>query len=374
VLFDTGAVDLFIDSRKISALIEAHLGPDVRIRRPETLASALEHLGRDGARVRFDPAGTSAAIVEILERSGAILDRGVDPCELPKACKNQTEQDGMRAAHRRDGLALVKFFAWLSKAGPVTELDAAARLLAFRAENSLFHGPSFETIPGAGPNGAIVHYRATPATNRTLETGSLFLLDSGGQYPDGTTDVTRTLAIGTPTPEMRDRFTRVLKGHIAVASAVFPKGTRGGQLDILARAPLWAEGLDYNHGTGHGVGSYLGVHEGPQRISGGTDTVALQPGMVLSNEPGYYKEGAYGIRIESLLLVVPAALTSPEKPMLAFETLTLAPIDRALIDLDLLSPFERGWMDAYHRRVWDALSPDLTGDVRDWLATATAPL
>jgi Xaa-Pro aminopeptidase len=260
--------------------------------------------------------------------------RGSDPCALPKACKNAVEIDGTRAAHRRDGAAVTRFLAWLAEHaadGRLTEIEAAERLAAFRRENDRFRDFSFDTISGAGPNGAIVHYRVSPATNRPIEPGQLYLVDSGAQYLDGTTDITRTLAIGTPTPEMRDRFTRVLKGHIALGSAQFPRGTTGSQLDALARTALWAAGLDYDHGTGHGVGSYLGVHEGPHRISKVPNRVPLEVGMIVSNEPGYYKTGAYGIRIENLVTVVEAAGNGAERPMLGFETLTLAPIDRNLV-------------------------------------------
>ncbi|MEK7244498.1 MAG: M24B family metallopeptidase, partial [Pseudomonadota bacterium] len=281
-------------------------------------------------------------------------------------------------AHRRDGAALVRFLAWLAREAPkggVDEIAAAGRLDAFRAEDRNFRGPSFPTISGAGANGAVVHYRVSAKTNRPLRAGALYLVDSGGQYPDGTTDVTRTVAIGRPSAEMRDRFTRVLKGHIAVATLVFPDGTAGGQLDAFARAALWRAGLDYEHGTGHGVGHFLGVHEGPQRIAKSGNAVALLPGMVVSDEPGYYKTGSFGIRIENLLAVrrekpPPRA----ERPLLGFETLTLAPIERALIVPELLSPEEIAWLDAYHARVRRLLSPLLAPSPRAWLAQATRPL
>ena len=280
-----------------------------------------------------------------------------------------------------DGAALVRFLHWLSIEAPkggLTELSAAARLHAFREETGLLRDLSFDTISGAGPNGAVVHYRVSEETNRPIELNALYLVDSGGQYQDGTTDVTRTVAVGTPTAEMRDRFTRVLKGHIALASAVFPEGTRGGQLDTLARQYLWAAGLDYAHGTGHGVGAYLSVHEGPQRISpagafsGGDEP--LRPGMILSNEPGYYKSGEYGIRIENLVLVERRDIAGAEKPTLGFETLTFAPIDRTLIDLALLDPAERDWIDHYHAQVAGRIGPQLDGAARAWLDQATAPL
>jgi len=295
---------------------------------------------------------------------------------LPKACKNAVELDGTRAAHRRDGAALTRFLVWLARETPkggLREIAASDRLEAIRREGENFRDLSFATISGAGSNGAIVHYRAMPETEKLLEPGSLYLLDSGAQYLDGTTDVTRTVAIGEPTPEMRDRFTRVLKGHIALALARFPKGTTGTQLDAFARRALWEEGLDYDHGTGHGVGSYLGVHEGPQRISKAPNGQALLPGMIVSNEPGYYKTGAYGIRIENLVVVQPAE-GAGEREMLGFETLTLAPIDRNLIDTSLLEDDEIVWLDGYHQRVRETLTPLVDSDTAHWLADATAPI
>jgi Xaa-Pro aminopeptidase len=312
-------------------------------------------------------------VFQRLAAAGAEIVRATDPCLLPKACKNAVELTGTRAAHRRDGAALTRFLAWLARAAPsgqVTEIAAADRLEAFRRESNLFRDLSFDTISGAGPNGAIVHYRVTEATNRRIEPGMLYLVDSGAQYPDGTTDVTRTVAIGTPPAEARENFTRVLKGHIALASVRFPRGTTGPQLDTLARRPLWEAGLDYDHGTGHGVGSYLGVHEGPQSISKRPNTVALRPGMIVSNEPGYYKTGAYGIRIENLVVVQPA----DGADMLGFETLTLAPIDRALVEPSLMTDDEIGWLDGYHARVRETLTPLVDADTASWLAEATRPL
>ena len=304
--------------------------------------------------------------------------RGDDPCVLPRACKNSVELDGMRTAHRQDGAALVKFLAWLAQAVPyggVTELEVVERLHGFRAECPTFRGGSFDTISGAGPNGAIVHYRVTERTNRPLEFGSLLLLDSGGQYPDGTTDVTRTVAVGQPSPEMRTHFTLVLKGHIALATARFPKGTTGAQLDVLAREPLWTAGLDYAHGTGHGVGCYLNVHEGPQAISPRGGAAALQPGMVLSNEPGYYRTDQYGIRIENLMAVVEEDRhPHQEQDFYGFETLTLAPIDLSLVSASLLTEEELDWLNAYHARVRRDIAPLVDGDARDWLHQATDPM
>jgi len=377
ILAADGAVDLFLDPRKLPPRTAAHLGNQVRVRPVAEFGPALDAVARGSARVLADPSCTSAWIVDRLHMAGAKVERDTDPCALPKACKNAAELAGTRAAHARDGVALVRFLRWFSREAPkgdLTEIAAAEQLLAFRRGNERFQGLSFETIAGAGPNGAIVHYRVTPDTDRRLDPDSLFLLDSGAQYLDGTTDVTRTLAVGTPGPEMRDRFTRVLKGHIALSTARFPKGTTGSQLDALARLPLWAAGLDYDHGTGHGVGSFLSVHEGPQRISKVGNTVALQPGMILSNEPGYYKAGEYGIRIENLVVVQPVELAGAERPMLGFEPLTLAPIDRALIAVGLLTPDERGWVDAYHARVRDELTPRLDAEEAAWLAAATAPL
>ena len=294
------------------------------------------------------------------------------------ARKNTVELDGARAAHRRDGAALTRFLCWFARHAPgggIDELTAASRLRAFREGNEHFRGLSFETISGAGPNGAIMHYRVTGKTNRRIEPGLLYLVDSGAQYLDGTTDVTRTVAVGRPTAEMRDRFTRVLKGHIAVARACFPEGTTGSQLDILARQPLWRAGLDYDHGTGHGVGSYLGVHEGPQRISKIASAVALEPGMIVSNEPGYYKPGEYGIRVENLVAVAERGRPAGgEKAMLGFETLTRAPIDRSLVDAALLDADERDWLNAYHRTVVEDLDGLLDSETSDWLRRAAAPI
>ncbi|MCA1941551.1 MAG: M24 family metallopeptidase, partial [Caenispirillum bisanense] len=314
-----------------------------------------------------------------LEAAGAMVQRADDPCALPKAAKNPVELDGTRAAHRRDGAALVRFLAWFAAEAPkggLDELTVSNELERFRATGDLFRGLSFPTIAGAGPNGAIVHYRVTPATSRKVEAGQLFLLDSGAQYLDGTTDVTRTLSVAAAGPEERRRFTQVLKGHIALATAVFPDGTTGSQLDVLARMPLWQDGVDYDHGTGHGVGSYLSVHEGPQRISKIGNTVALKPGMILSNEPGYYKTGAYGIRLENLVAVERREVAGAERTMYGFETLTLAPFDRLLIEPALLTDDEVAWIDTYHRRVLDTLAPLLAGEpeVQRWLAEACRPL
>lgn len=382
ILSDTGEVELFLDPRKLAPVTAAHLGNAVKVSPRETFGPALDAAGEGSRRVLADPATTSAWIFDRLHMAGARIERDGDPCALPKACKNEAELAGSRAAHLRDGAALTGFLHWLSREatkGGLTELAVAERLLAFRSAGERFRGLSFETIAGAGPNGAIVHYHASGESDRPLEPGNLLLLDSGAQYLDGTTDVTRTVAIGTPNAEMRDRFTRVLKGHIAIATARFPRGTTGSQLDALARLPLWMVGLDYDHGTGHGVGSFLSVHEGPHRISKVGNTTALQPGMIVSNEPGYYKAGAYGIRIENLVVVRPLEelgidLPDAERPMLGFEELTLAPIDRTLIDAALLTAEERGWLDRYHRRVRDSLTPLLDAAAADWLEAVTVPL
>ena len=368
--------DLYVAPDKIDDGVRAHLGNGVRLQDRKDFESALKALG--GKTVAADPDRAVAAIFEALAAGGATLSEARDPVVLPKAIKNAVEIAGHKAAQARDGAALSRFLHWLSVEAPkggLDELTASDRLQAFRAETGLLKDLSFDTISGAGPNGAVVHYRASEKTNRRLEPASLYLVDSGGQYQDGTTDVTRTVAIGQPTQEMRDRYTRVLKGHVAIARAVFPRGTRGGQLDILARQYLWAAGLDYAHGTGHGVGAYLSVHEGPQRIAtfGGADE-PLQPGMILSDEPGYYKTGEYGIRIENLILTVEQDIAGAEKDMLGFETLTFAPYERALIDVAMLDAAEIAWIDGYHARVREIVGPQLNGDAADWLLCATEPL
>lgn len=376
VLHKDQTVDLFIAEQKIAPDLMAHLGNGVRVHNPDKFERHL--LSLTGQTVQIDPATTSQQIVDQLHRTKATIIRNADPCLLAKACKNETEIQGTRKAHIRDGGAIAKFLHWVSEQAPtgtLDELTAEQKLYDFRAAGKNFKDTSFSTIAGAGPNGAIVHYRSSPATNRKLDQNSLFLVDSGGQYLDGTTDITRTIAIGTPTDEMKNHFTHVLKGHIALARAVFPTGTTGSQLDTLARQPLWRLGLDYDHGTGHGVGSYLSVHEGPQRISKMPSTIALQPGMILSNEPGYYKTGEYGIRIENLVTVCEYPTPDGgERPLLSFETLTFAPIDRYAIDPSLLDSDEKQWLNTYHKDVWDKLSGQLEGAAKDWLKAATAPI
>ena len=376
---DTSVV-LFVDPRKLTPGLERHLGNAVTVNRTDALGPALDQLGKRYRVVMVDPQGAPVWVFDRLTRAGASVVRGTDPCARPKACKNTTEIEGTRAAHRRDGAALTRFLAWLDKAaanGGVTELKAAERLLYERSKNERFMGPSFDTISGAGPNGAIVHYRVTPRTNRLLEPGNLYLVDSGGQYLDGTTDVTRTIAVGKPSAEHRERFTRVLKGHIALARVRFPAGTSGSQLDSLARQYLWHVGLDYDHGTGHGVGSYLNVHEGPQRISKLPSTTALEPGMIVSNEPGYYKTNDYGIRVENLVVVVALDdVNGGEQQMRGFETLTMAPIDRRLIWPKLMTPEEIAWLNGYHRTVRAELGPLLKNSAQAlaFLRRSTRPI
>ncbi len=371
-------VDLFIEPRKLAPGLREHLGNEIHVEPPSALGPALDALS--GRRVLADPTTAASWIFDRLAAAKAGIVRAPDPVSLPKACKNEAELAGTRAAHRRDGAALTRFLAWLAREAPsgrLTEIEAADRLAEFRGGGEHFRDFSFDTISGAGPNGAIVHYRATPASNRRLEPGMLYLVDSGAQYLDGTTDVTRTVAIGRPTPEQRDRFTRVLKGHIAIATARFPQGTTGAQLDGFARRPLWDVGLDYDHGTGHGVGSYLGVHEGPQRISKLPSIIALRPGMIVSNEPGYYKTAGYGIRIENLVVVtVLPGLPGGEREMLGFETLTLAPIDLEVVDTALLDAREIDWLNAYHARVRETLTPLVDAATAAWLkdATRTVPV
>ena len=362
VLHRNGALDLFIDARKLTPALAAALDEQVTLQEPEMLLTVLEGFG--GQTVRLDAQTASDAIRRCLKAAGASVVVSEDLSALPKACKNEVELQGIRAAHLRDGVALARFFSWLDRqidaGAELTELMVERQLFEFRAKGADFKGVSFETIAGSGPHGAIVHYRCTEESNRVLRDGDLLLLDSGAQYLDGTTDVTRTVPIGTPSDEMRERFTLVLKGHIGLAKARFPEGTTGSQLDGFARAPLWQRGLDYDHGTGHGVGAFLSVHEGPQRIAKNGHKTALKPGMILSNEPGFYKEGAYGIRIENLVAVVKLALQGEDvRPSLGFETLTLAPIDRRLIDLRLLTEDEIAWLNSYHQWVREMLTDRL---------------
>ncbi|NOT70637.1 MAG: aminopeptidase P family protein [Hyphomicrobium sp.] len=371
----SGKAELFIAPEKIDAAARAHLSPVAKLSAPDQLPVRIKALRDAEKLVRLDP-DTAAAWFERALGSKSIS-RGQDPCILPKAIKTPAEIQGTRDAHLRDGAAVVRFLAWLEGAvasGSVDEITAVKALENFRRETGLLKDISFATISGSGANGAIVHYRVTDATNRTLQNGELFLLDSGAQYQDGTTDITRTIAVGQPSEDMRRKFTAVLKGHIAIATARFPKGTRGLDLDPFARRALWDAGCDFDHGTGHGIGSYLSVHEGPQSISR-AGTAVLQPGMLLSNEPGYYKEGEYGIRIENVVLVTPLAkIPGGDREMMAFETLTLAPMDRRSIDADALTSDEFEWINAYHARVYATLSPLLDGATASWLKRATEPL
>jgi Xaa-Pro aminopeptidase len=371
-----GRPALYVDGRKLANAVRHRLEELADVREPTALTSDLAALGATGRTVRLDQATAADALARTVTGAGGKVSRGADPIALMKAVKNAVEIDGARAAHRRDGAAVVRFLAWFDREarGSLTEIDAVAALESFRRDTGLLKDVSFPTIAGSGPNGAIVHYRVTRASNRRINAGELFLVDSGAQYEDGTTDITRTVAVGAPSDEMRERFTRVLKGHIALASAVFPDGTTGAQLDTLARQFLWAAGLDFDHGTGHGVGSYLSVHEGPARISK-LGTAALKRGMILSNEPGYYRTDAYGIRIENLVLVVAAPpVAGAEKELNAFETLTLAPIDRGLVAPALLAPEEARWLDDYHAGVAATLAPLVDAETRAWLTAATRPL
>lgn len=380
LLHDDATADLFVAPEKITDAVRAHLGNSVRIHDRTAFEPALAALA--GKRVAVDPDRAVAAIFTALEGAGAKIARHRDPAVLPKAIKNSAELAGTRAAHVRDGVAVARFLKWMEEVAPqggLDELGAAAKLRAFRDESGVLKDLSFDTISAAGPNGALPHYKVDETTNRAIETGTLYLVDSGGQYADGTTDITRTIAIGEPSAEMRRRFTQVLKGHIALATARFPRGTRGSQLDILARQYLWADGVDYAHGTGHGVGTYLAVHEGPQRIAkpaggqAGTEE-PLHAGMILSNEPGYYKAGHFGIRIENLVVVEPVRIEGAEEDMLGFETITFAPIARNLIVGSMLSPAEADWLDAYHAEVVEKLSPGMVAADREWLAAACAPI
>ncbi len=382
-----GRPELFIDGRKLSNAVRDRLENVADVREARDFSARLTELGGEKRKVLYDPQGSAEAVARLIEAAGGTIVEGPDPVALPKAKKNATELQGARSAHIRDGVAMARFlrFVETSAPGSLTEIDAARRLETFRAETAEEDGVpladlSFDAISSTGPNGAINHYRVTERTNRKLDAGDLYLIDSGGQYRDGTTDVTRTVPVGEPSRErldlFRDRFTRVLKGHIAIATARFPKGTTGAQLDPLARQALCQAGLDFDHGTGHGVGSYLSVHEGPQRIAK-TGNTPLEPGMIISNEPGYYRAGDFGIRIENLVVVrelepVPGG----DRPMHSFETITLAPIDRRLIEPLLMTAAELAWLDTYHARVFGALSgwPTLSADDRAWLEAACRPI
>ena len=371
-----GKVQLFVNGDKVTSAVRSHLGNQVSIKPESFIEAAIVNL--KSKTVMVDPSVTSAWYFGALKDAGAEIKRSMDPVALPKACKNAAELAGTTEAHKRDGAALTRYLHWLdteAQSGEIDEIEAAGCLEQFRHDTGVLRDLSFESISGAGSNGAIVHYRVSKATTKKLERGTLFLIDSGGQYQDGTTDVTRTVPIGEPSQEMRERFTLVLKGHIALARVRFPKGTTGSNLDALARMALWEHGLDYDHGTGHGVGVFLGVHEGPQRISKGPNKIALRPGMIVSNEPGYYKTGGYGIRIENLQYVTEAKdIRGGERPMMAFQTLTLAPLHKDLIAVDLLTPAERDYVNAYHTEVLAEIGPRLDGDVKVWLTKACEPI
>jgi Xaa-Pro aminopeptidase len=376
IIPQAGRPTIFLDPAKVSNEMGDALGEIADLAPPAALVDALAKLGSAKARVRVDSATGAQALSDMIEAAGGTVDHGADPITLMKAVKNGAEIAGARAAHLRDGAAFARFLAWFASeapAGGLTEIAVAEKLEDFRAQTGRLADISFPSIAGAGPNGAIVHYRVTRASNRKVSPGELFLIDSGAQYQDGTTDITRTLVVGEPTPAMRGHYTRVLKGHIAISRAVFPRGTSGAQIDALARLPLWEAGLDFDHGTGHGVGSFLSVHEGPQRISKLGHTT-LEPGMILSNEPGYYKAGEYGIRIENLILVEGREVEGAERTMRGFETLTLAPYEQRLIEPALLSREEITWLDAYHAQVFERLALELDDETRAWLQAATRPL
>jgi len=371
-----GRPTVFIDHRKLSNSARDHLEQTADVREPDALVPTLAELSRSGASIALDSTTAADALSRLIDAAGGKPVRGSDPVTLLKAVKNPTEIKGTQTAHRRDAVALARFLAWIDREAPsgaLTEIDAVEALETFRRDTGALKDVSFPTIAGTGANGAIVHYRVTRKTNRRIAPGDLLLIDSGAQYEDGTTDVTRTIAIGEPTMEMRDRFTRVLRGHIAIARAIFPDGTTGAQIDTLARQFLWQAGIDFEHGTGHGVGSYLSVHEGPARISK-LGTTPLKRGMILSNEPGYYKTDAFGIRIENLELVIGTEIPGAEKPVNAFETLTLAPIDRRLVDLNMLTGDELSWLNDYHDRVRHAVRAHVDEATKAWLDAATAPL
>ena len=376
ILGADGSARLFLDPAKVTADLPAWLGNEVRLETPDDLPQALADL--KGRQVLVDPAQSSAWYFETLGAAGAGVQRGDDPCLLPRACKNAVEIEGAKRAHVRDGAALSQFLHWIATEGqinPPDEIEAVAKLESFREATGALKDLSFDTIAGALSNGALPHYRPTSRLNTRTTEGSLLLVDSGGQYLDGTTDVTRTMAIGEPSAEMCERFSLVLQGHLALTRVRFPVGTTGSALDALARVAMWSRGLDYDHGTGHGVGSYLGVHEGPHRIAKAPNTVALRPGMIVSNEPGYYKEGGYGIRIENLQFVTePEIPPGGERPMLGFEPLTLAPIDRRLVVAEMLTGEERAQFDAYHARVLKEVGPLVPANVAAWLADVCAPL
>ncbi len=374
ILHDSGQTTLYIDPAKCDDALRAHLGDEVTLRPTEAFGAGLRSL--TGA-VRVDRATAPLWVSLELAEAGVACQWGQDPCILPKATKNSAEIAATTEAHLRDAAAMVEFLAWFDAqpAGSLTEIDVATALEGFRRASNALRDISFETIAGTGPNGAIMHYRVSNSSNARLEPGHLIVVDSGGQYLDGTTDITRTLPVGEVGETEKTCFTRVLQGMIGISQLRFPKGLAGRDIDAIARAPLWAAGLDFNHGTGHGVGVYLCVHEGPQRISRVSE-VALQPGMILSNEPGYYREGAFGIRLENLIVVrdAPALAGADDRAMLSFDTLTWVPIDRRLVFADMLDTPARNWLNDYHAACYEKIAPRLSEASRLWLAAATAPL
>jgi Xaa-Pro aminopeptidase len=372
-LKEDGRVDLFVNPAKLDDAVRTHLGAEVAIHSVDAFAEALKGLA---GPVRVDKGTAPLAVADILRGAGVEVAWGDDPCRLPKACKNAAEIAATREAHLRDGAAMVEFLRWLDEASPsggLTEISVVQALEGFRRATNALHDISFDTICGAGPNGAIMHYRVTGETNRPVAQNELLLVDSGAQYLDGTTDITRTVAIGDPRQEARECYTRVLQGLIAISRVRFPKGLPGRDIDALARFNLWVAGQDYDHGTGHGVGAFLSVHEGPQRISRVSE-IPLESGMILSNEPGYYREGAFGIRLENLIVVQEAPALGDNRPQMSFETLTFVPFDRRLILGDELSPGERRWLDAYHAEVLEKLAPRVAGATLDWLKGTCAPI
>lgn len=371
-----GRADLFFDPAKITNEAGAAVGDLAQFSNMTAFQTSLDKVGRSGGTVRIDSATGAVALIRRIEAAGGTVDVGPDPISLMKAVKNSAEIAGSHAAHLRDGVAMARFLAWLDAEAPkggLTEIDAVEKLEAFRVDTGALKNVSFPSISGAGPNAALPHYRVSRESNLPIEKNQIFLIDSGAQYEDGTTDVTRTIIVGEPTAEMKDRFTRVLQGHIAIARAVFPKGTTGAQIDAFARKPLWEAGLDFDHGTGHGIGSYLSVHEGPQRIAKVGHT-PLEAGMMLSNEPGFYKTGAYGIRIENLILVEPRTIPGGDREMFGFETLTFSPIDLRLVETSLMTADEIVWLNDYHAQVREKIAPRLEGEAKAWLENATRPI
>ncbi len=372
-----GTADLFLAPSKITDDLREGLGKDVTLYEKPSIIDSLKALGSANKTVLIDDATASEAVYSLLNNAGAIVIKGKDPAVYMKAIKNQAEQQGAINAHVRDGVAVTKFLHWFAQQAPkgdLYELDVVAKILQYREEDELLRDISFRTISGAGPNAALAHYSVNEKSNRRIEKDSVFLVDSGGQYLDGTTDITRTLAVGDAGEDARRFHTLVLKGHIALATTKFPKGTTGPALDTIARHPLWQAGLDYDHGTGHGVGAFLGVHEGPGRISKGFNDVALVPGMIFSNEPGYYLADHFGFRQENLELVIPVEIDGGEREMYGFKPLTMAPIDKNLLTIDLLNEDEKQWLNKYHQNVFDTLSPYLEGDVLAWLKNVTSPV